>query len=239
MRTSFGGQQSHLSACGSSGEVDLDCDVVLPCRNEALSLPTVFQNWPHGLRAIVVDNASTDGTAEAARRYGVQVVPALVPGYGSAVHAGVQAARAPFIAVLDADGSMRPSDVLPMLELVRTGEVTMAVGRRRPTARSVWPWHARAGTCMLAWWLRRRTKLGVHDIAPMRVCRRDDLLALEVKDRRFGYPLELLLRAAQAGWHVHEVDVAYGPRVLGTRSKVSGSLRGTLRVISDFTRVLS
>jgi len=90
-----------------------------------------------------------------------------------------------------------------------------------------------------AWWLRRRTGLPVHDIAPMRVCRREDLLALGVTDRRFGYPLELLLRAAQAGWVVREVDIGYGPRVAGTRSKVSGSLRGTLRTIRDFARVLA
>jgi len=134
---------------------------------------------------------------------------------------------------------MAATGLLPLLELVRRGEATMAVGRRRPVARGVWPWHARAGNLVLAWWLRRRTGLPVHDIAPMRVCRREDLVGLGVTDRRFGYPLELLLRAARAGWTIREVDVGYAARAAGTRSKVSGSVRGTLRVIRDFARVLA
>jgi len=215
------------------------CDVVLPCRDEALALPTVFADWPKGLRPVVVDNGSTDGTARVAREYAADVVTEPVPGYGAAVHAGVSAARAPYVGVLDADGSMAATDLLPLLELVRRGEATMAVGRRRPVARGVWPWHARAGNLVLAWWLRRRTGLPVHDIAPMRVCRREDLVGLGVTDRRFGYPLELLLRAARAGWTIREVDVGYAARVAGTRSKVSGSVRGTLRVIRDFARVLA
>jgi hypothetical protein len=80
--------------------------------------------------------------------------------------------------------------------------------------------------------------LDVHDIAPLRVCRREALLALDVQDRAFGYPLELLVRAAEAGWRVREVDVSYGPRAAGTRSKVSGSVRGTLRAARDMAGVL-
>lgn len=220
-------------------EPTVACDVVLPCRDEALALPSVFAGWPSALRAVVVDNGSMDGTAAVARRYGAQVVTEATPGYGSAVHAGVAAARAPYVAVLDADGSMSAVELLDLLELVQTGQATMAVGRRRPVARGVWPWHARAGTLLLAWWLRRRTGLPVHDIAPMRVCSREDLLALNVADRRFGYPLELLLRASQAGWTVREVDVSYGHRAAGTRSKVSGSIRGTLGTIRDFARVMA
>ena len=80
--------------------------------------------------------------------------------------------------------------------------------------------------------------LPVHDIAPMRVVRRDALLRLGVEDRRSGYPLELLVRAAAAGWQVVERDVDYGPRT-GGRSKVSGSLRGSVVAAMDFWRVIS
>jgi len=73
----------------------------------------------------------------------------------------------------------------------------------------------------------------------MRVCRRGDLIALDVRDRRFGYPVELMLRAARTGWSIGEVDIAYRPRAAGTRSKVSGSLRGTVRAARDFARVTS
>jgi glycosyltransferase involved in cell wall biosynthesis len=215
----------------------IDCDIVIPCRDEAAALPSVLAEVPAGFRAIVVDNGSTDGTADVARHLGAIVVTERQPGYGAAVHTGVVAASAPYVAVIDGDDSL-PLDVLPtMLAAVRDGSATMAVGRRRPIGRGVWPWHARVGTKALATWLRRSTQLGIHDLAPVRVCRRDDLLALDVQDRRFGYPLELMRKAAAAQWTVREFDVAYRPRAAGTKSKVSGSVRGTLRTMRDFARV--
>ena len=90
----------------------------------------------------------------------------------------------------------------------------------------------------MSWRLRTRHGLPVHDIAPLRVVRRDALLNLGVVDRRSGYPLELLVRAAAAGWRVVELDVSYGPRTGGT-SKVSGSLRGSITAILDFWKVIS
>ncbi|MCW2830125.1 MAG: glycosyltransferase [Aeromicrobium sp.] len=214
------------------------CDVVVPCRDEAGALPIVLADLPVGWRAVVVDNGSTDGTAEVARSLGATVITELRPGYGAAVHAGVLACEAEHVAVIDGDASMRPSELVPMLELVQSGSVTMAVGRRRPTSPGVWPWHAKVGTKALATIIRRRSDFPIHDLAPMRVCRRDDLLALGVEDRRFGYPLELMLRAAEAGWTVQEVDVSYGRRAAGTKSKVSGSVRGTARVVHDFAKVM-
>jgi hypothetical protein len=91
---------------------------------------------------------------------------------------------------------------------------------------------------LLATWLRRSSGFPVHDLAPMRVCRRDDLLALDILDRRSGYPLELMVKAARAGWTVREIDIAYRRRADGTRSKVSGSFRGTSQVARDFLGVL-
>jgi hypothetical protein len=81
--------------------------------------------------------------------------------------------------------------------------------------------------------------LDAHDIAPIRVCRRQDLLDLGLEDRRFGYPVELLQAATVAGWRFTEHDVAYRPRAEGTRSKVSGSVVGTVRTARDFLRVLA
>lgn len=214
------------------------CDVVLPCRDEAAALPIVLADMPGDVRPIVVDNGSSDGTADVARSLGATVVDEPQPGYGAAVHAGVMAASAELVAVSDADGSMRLSDLPPMVDCVRAGEATMAIGRRRPVSSRIWPWHARAGTLALAWWVRRSSGMGIHDLAPMRVCRRQDLLDLGVEDRRFGYPLELMVRAGRAGWTVREFDIAYGQRAAGTTSKVSGSVRGTARVIRDFAGVL-
>jgi glycosyltransferase involved in cell wall biosynthesis len=216
---------------------DCPVTVVLPCLNEAESLPGVLAAVPKGYRALVVDNNSTDATALVARRCGADVVAETTPGYGAAVHAGVVAASTPIVAVLDGDGSLDPQELPALVEDVERG-ADMAIGRRRATPGLTWPWHARLGTAAVCWRLRTRYGLQVHDIAPMRVARRDAVLALGVTDRRSGYPLELLVRAAQAGWTVTERDVAYGPRTGGT-SKVSGSVRGSATAALDFWKAIS
>ncbi|MDQ6642167.1 MAG: glycosyltransferase family 2 protein [Actinomycetota bacterium] len=214
------------------------CDLVFPCRDEAAALPALMARVPAGFGVIVVDNGSRDGTADVARSLGALVVPEPHPGYGAAVHAGVVASRADFVAVLDGDGSMDPAEVPALLDLVVSGDTDMACGRRRPSAPGVWPWHARAGNTTVLWWLRWRTGLDLHDIAPLRVCSRRALLELGVEDLRFGYPVELLSRAQSAGWRLDEYDVSYHPRAAGTKSKVSGSVRGSIRAARDFARVL-
>ena len=215
---------------------DCPVTVVLPCLNEAESLPGVLAAVPEGYRVVVVDNNSTDGTAVVADRCGATVVAESTPGYGAAVHAGVEAAQTPIVAVLDGDGSLDPQDLPALVDDVERG-ADMAIGRRRATPGLTWPWHARLGTAAVCWRLRSRYGLPVHDIAPMRVARRDAVLGLGVTDRRSGYPLELLVRAAQAGWTVVERDVAYGPRTGGT-SKVSGSVRGSAIAALDFMKVI-
>lgn len=214
------------------------CDLVFPCRDEAAALPALLARVPAGFGMIVVDNGSTDGTADVARSLGALVVREDQAGYGAAVHTGVVASQADFVAILDGDGSMDPEEVPALLDRVAAGEADMACGRRRPTARGVWPWHARGGNALVLWWLRRRTGLALHDIAPLRVCGRQALLDLGVEDRRFGYPVELLSRAQSAGWRLAEYDVSYSPRAAGTKSKVSGSVRGSIRAARDFARVL-
>jgi glycosyltransferase involved in cell wall biosynthesis len=215
-------------------------DVVLPCRNEAPALPVLLARMPSGYRPIVVDNGSTDGSAEVARALGAEVVSVPQPGYGAAVHAGIIAADPDdgVVSIMDADGSFDPAQLPLLVDPVRAAAARLAVGRRRPSTRGAWPPHARLANAALAWRLRRTTGLGVHDIGPMRAARRDDLLALDLRDRRFGYPLELLVSAARAGWRVIEVDVDYHPRAAGTRSKVTGTVAGTVRAIRDMSAVL-
>ena len=215
------------------------CTLVLPCRDEAAALVDLLPRVPETFDVVVVDNGSSDGTAEIAARLGARVVSEPSPGYGAAVHAGVLAATGAFVAVMDGDGSLDPQDLAPLLDEVASGRATMAVGRRRPVQRGVWPWHARLGNRVVLAWLRRRLGVTVRDIAPIRVCRRDHLLGLDVRDRRFGYPVELLQKASRAGWRITELDVGYHARAHGTRSKVSGSVMGTARTARDFWKVLA
>lgn len=209
-------------------------DVVLPVLNEARALPSVLVGLPAGYRAIVVDNGSNDGSATVARELGATVVTASPRGFGAACHAGVLAATSDILCVMDADGSFSGSDLPRVVDLVERGAADLALGRRR-AERGAWAPHARAGNAVLAAYLRSRARLPLHDLGPMRAARRAALLELGITDRRFGYPLEMVLRARRAGWRIVEVDVGYAPRI--GRSKVTGTVQGTLRTVRDMTRV--
>jgi dTDP-L-rhamnose 4-epimerase len=114
------------------------------------------------------------------------------------------------------------------------------LGRRITQGQGIqgtWPLHARIGNRVLAAELRRRVGVPVRDLGPMRAARREDLLALNLTDRRFGYPLEMVVRAAEAGWRIAETAVPYYPRE--GKSKVTGTVRGTVRTITDMRRVLA
>ena len=209
---------------------------MLPCLDEAAALPSVLTALPQGWPVLVVDNGSTDDTADVARARGARVVSEPRRGYGAAVHAGLRHARAELVAVLDGDGSLDAAMLPALADAVRAGRADLAVGRRVPTGPGVWPWHARAGNALVAGLLRSRG-VPVHDIAPIRVARRKALLELGVADRAFGYPLELLLRAGRADWRIEELPVRYTRRA-GGRSKVSGSVTGTARAVHDMGALL-
>ena len=209
-------------------------DVVLPALDEAEAMPWVLGRMPAGYRAIVVDNGSTDGTAAVARAAGATVVEARQRGFGAACWAGLCAAEAPVVCFMDADASFDPAELVRVVEPVSSGRVDLMLGARCATA-SAWPLHARLANRVLAREMRRRTGLALTDLGPMRAARRADLLALGLTDRRSGWPLEMVLRASAAGWRVGEVPVGYRPRI--GRSKVTGTVRGTLRAVGDMSRI--
>src|SRR5262245_8358700 len=212
-------------------------DVILPCLNEAAALPALLSRLPGGYRGIVADNGSTDGSAAVAAEFGALVVPAAPRGFGAAAHAGLLAATADVVCFMDADGSFDPRELPLVAGPVERGERDLVLGRRRPVGRGAWPAHARVANAFLAWRLRRTAGLAIHDLGPMRAARREALLGLRLRDRRFGYPLEMVVRAAQEGWRVGEVDVAYAPRT--GRSKVTGTATGTARAVRDMAKVLA
>ncbi|MES2094446.1 MAG: glycosyltransferase family 2 protein [Actinomycetota bacterium] len=211
-------------------------DVVLPCLNEEGALPWVLARLPEGYRGIVVDNGSTDNSAAVAEAAGALVVRESRRGFGSAAHAGLLASSAPIVAFCDADASMDPRDLPPLIALVHSGATDLALGRRRPTSRGAWPLHARFANFVLAALMRRATGVPLHDLGPMRAARRESLLALDLVDRRSGYPLEMVLKASNAGWTIVELPTPYSPRI--GRSKVTGTIRGTVVAIADMSRLL-
>ncbi len=211
-------------------------EVILPVLDEAAAIPGVLAALPDGYRAIVVDNGSTDGSAEIATRLGARVLSEPRRGFGAACHAGLEAAEQEIVCIMDCDGSLDPGDLPALVALIERGEADLVLGRRRPT-RGAWPLHARIANMALAALLSRRTGLALRDLGPMRAARRTELLGLGLTDRAFGYPLEMVIRAGAEHWGVHELPVVYLPRA--GRSKVTGTVRGTGRAIRDMTRVLA
>jgi len=214
-------------------------DVVLPCLDEAIALPWVLSRLPAGYRAIVADNGSTDGSPDIARALGAHVVSVPERGFGAAAHGGLLACTADIVCFIDADGSLDPVELPRVVEPLLAGSADLVLGRRRPASRAAWPVHARIGNAVLARQLQKRTGQRLCDIGPMRAARRLDLLSLDLVDRRFGYPLEMVTAAASRSWRLREVDVSYRPRAAGSRSKVTGTLLGTVRTVHDMAAVLA
>ena len=213
-------------------------DVVIPVLDEAAALPFVLGTMPDGYRAIVVDNGSSDGSGALAASLGALVVTEPTRGFGAACWAGLAAADATdgVVCFMDGDASLDPRHLTLVAGPVLTGDADLVLGARAPVERRAWPVHARIANVALAAEVRRRTRLQVRDIGPMRAARRDALVALGLRDRRFGWPLEMVVRAAHAGWRVREVPVPYAPR--RGRSKVTGTARGTARAVRDMAAVL-
>jgi glycosyltransferase involved in cell wall biosynthesis len=207
-------------------------DVVLPVLDEREALPWVLSRMPAGYDPIVVDNGSRDGSGALARRLGARVVAEPRPGFGAACFAGLVAARAEVVCFMDCDASLDPRDLPLVADPVIDGAADLVLGARRGAG----PLHARLANRLLALELRRRTGARLTDIGPMRAARTEPLRELGLVDRRFGWPLEMVLRAACAGWIVREVPVGHHPR--RGRSKVTGTVRGTARAVRDMSAVL-
>ena len=209
-------------------------DVILPVLDEAEAIPRVLGAMPEGYHPIVVDNGSADGSGRIAAGLGAEVVREAQRGFGAACYAGLSAARDEIVCFMDCDGSLDPADLLRLVASFEAG-ADLVIGSRQAEP-GAWPPHARLANRLLALELRRRTGLELSDLGPMRVTGRRPLLDLGMLDRRSGWPLEMVLRAAAAGWRIEELPVPLSGR--SGRSKVTGTVRGTLRAVSDMSRQL-
>lgn len=213
-------------------------DVIIPVLDEAEALPGLLAAFPAGYRAIVVDNGSSDGSGEIAADLGAMVVTEPARGFGAACWAGLVAAGPGdgVVCFMDGDGSLDPRHLPLVADPVLRGEHDLVLGARRPTSPRAWPAHARIANAVLARRLRGCTQVPLRDLGPMRAARVQPLRDLDIADRRFGWPLEMVVLAAARGWRIAEVPVPYAPRV--GRSKVTGTVKGTVRAVQDMRRVL-
>jgi len=210
-------------------------EVILPVLDEVEAIPWVLDRMPAGYVPLIVDNGSSDGSAELSERLGARVVREPRRGFGAACFAGLEAASAEVVCFMDCDASLDPSELPRVAGPVHDGTADLVLGRRRAEPGS-WHPHGRLANRLLVRELRRRGGVRLRDLGPMRAASRERLLSLGIRDRRSGWPLEMALRAARAGWRVEEVDVSYRPR--RGRSKVTGTVRGTALAAYDMAVAL-
>lgn len=203
--------------------------------DEAEAIPWVLERMPAFFSPILVDNGSLDGSANVARRMGARVITEPQRGFGAACYAGLQAATDEVVCFMDCDASLDPAELPSVAGPITEGGAELMLGSRTPEP-GAWPTHARIANRVLVMELRRRTGVRLNDIGPMRAASREMLLELGIKDRRSGWPLEMVLRALHQGWRVGEVPVSYLRRA--GRSKVTATWRGTARAVGDMARVL-
>ena len=211
-------------------------DVILPVLNEREALPIVLRAMPRGFHPIVADNGSDDGSGDLARELGATVVVEPRRGFGAACYAGLVASTSEVVCFMDCDGSLDPRDLPLVADPVLLGEADLVMGARH-LERGAMPPHAQLANRALAFELRRRTRRPLTDLGPMRAAKRRGLLDLGIEDRRFGWPLEMVLRAAAAEWRIEERPVPY--RAREGRSKITGTVRGTVRAVRDMRAVFA
>ena len=205
--------------------------VIIPTRNEAQAIGRVIGDLPADLatEVIVVDNNSTDGTPEIARRMGARVISEARRGYGQACLTGLASASAPDVVVfLDGDYSDRPAELPLLLAPIAEGRADITIGSRLAGSRTAGalPWHALFGNWLAAGLIRNLYGLKISDLGPFRAARADVLRAIELQETTYGWAVELIIKGAIQGFRIAEVPVSYHPRI--GQSKISGTLRGTI-----------
>ena len=219
----------------------INISVIIPAINEEESLGFVLEHIPKNLveETIVVDGGSTDNTVTIAKEHGATVITQLKKGYGRACATGLGYAQTKCVAFLDADGADNPEDLVELIKHLEVTDADMVLGSRLAgkMGRGAMPWHQKFGNWLAALLFRRLYGLQITDLSPFRLVNRQKLIDLNMQEMTYGWPTEMIAKAANHNWKIIELPVSYRPRY-GGKSKISGTLVGTYKATYYILRTI-
>jgi len=224
----------------------MEISVIIPVLNEATSIGQVLAAIPAetGIEIVIVDGGSSDGSLEIANSSRAVVVLERRRGYGQACASGAAASQGEILVFMDGDGADDPARLPDLVAPLESGTADLVLasrlaGQLQPGAM---PWHQKMGNQLAVQCINRLYRQSLTDLSPCRALRRADLLKLNMEEMSYGWPVEMIVKAARLGWRVVEIPVEHRPRI-GGKSKISGTLRGSLlaayaimRTIGRYTR---
>jgi glycosyltransferase involved in cell wall biosynthesis len=215
--------------------------MIIPTLNEAESIGFVLASIPMEwvYEILVVDGGSTDATVAIAEQAGARVIHESRRGYGQACHSGLMAASGEVVVFLDADGADDPRHLPELLAPVLSGQADLVLGSRLAGQMDpgAMPWVQWLGNLVSAALFRLLYRLPLTDLSPFRAGLRDKIIGLNLQEMTYGFPTEMIARAARQGWKIVEIPVSYHSR-RGGKSKISGTWRGVFLATIQILRLI-
>lgn len=209
----------------------MSVSVIIPAWNEEESIGAVLAAIPWQVvdEVLVIDGGSTDQTPVIAEGAGARVIVERRRGYGRACAAGVEQALGDILVFLDADGADDPQLIVELIAPLQDGRAAMVLGSRLAgrIEQGAMPWHQRMGNWLSARLISLLYGCRLTDLSPLRAVRKSSLEDLVMQEMTYGWPVEMIVKAAGRGWRLVEVPSGYRAR-LGGHSKISGTLKGSI-----------